>query len=70
VRDVVGLDPGTEAISHGDIVVEVNRRPTPDVAAYRRAVDSLTPGRAAWLFVYRPRPRGTFLAKIEVEGRR
>jgi serine protease Do len=70
VRDVVGLDPGTEAISHGDIVVEVNRRPTPDVAAYRRAVESLTPGRAAWLFVYRPRPRGTFLAKIEVEGRR
>jgi serine protease Do len=69
VREVVGLDPGTEAISHGDIVVEVNRRPTPDVGAYRRAVEALAPGEPAMLFVFRPRPRGTFLAKIEVEGR-
>jgi serine protease Do len=68
VRDVVGLAPGADALAHGDIVVEVNRRPTPDVAAYRRAVESLPPGGPAWLFVFRPRPRGTFLAKIEVEG--
>jgi hypothetical protein len=51
-------------------VVEVNRQPTPDVDAYRRAVETLPPGGPAWLFVFRPRPRGTFLAKIEVEGRR
>jgi serine protease Do len=70
VREVVGLDPGSESLAHGDIVVEVNRRPTPDVAAYRRAVESLPPSVPAWLFVFRPRPRGTFLAKIEVEGRR
>src|SRR5712691_1668125 len=70
VRDVVGFAPGAESLSHGDVVVEVNRQPTPDVAAYRRAVDSLPPGGPAWLFVFRPRPRGTFLAKIEVEGRR
>jgi S1-C subfamily serine protease len=68
VRDVVGLAPGADALAHGDIVVEVNRRPTPDVAAYRLAVESLPPGGPAWLFVFRPRPRGTFLAKIEVEG--
>ena len=68
VRDVVGLAPGADALAHGDIVVEVNRRPTPDVAAYRQAVESLPPGGPAWLFVFRPRPRGTFLAKIEVEG--
>jgi serine protease Do len=70
VRDVVGLAPGADAITHGDVVVEVNRQPTPDVAAYRRAVETLPPGGPAWLFVFRPRPRGTFLAKIEVEGRR
>jgi len=70
VRDVVGLAPGADSLTHGDIVVEVNRQPTPDVAAYRRAVGSLPPGGPAWLFVFRPRPRGTFLAKIEVEGRR
>jgi len=70
VRDVVGLAPGADTLAHGDIVVEVNRRPTPDVAAYRRAVESVPPGGPAWLFVFRPRPRGTFLAKIEVEGPR
>ena len=70
VRDVVGLAPGADSLSHGDVVVEVNRQPTPDVAAYRQAVESLPPGGPAWLFVFRPRPRGTFLAKIEVEGRR
>jgi serine protease Do len=70
VRDVVGLDPGAEALAHGDVVVEVNRRPTPDVAAYRRAVEALAPGEPAWLYVYRPRPRGTFLVKVEVGGRR
>jgi hypothetical protein len=48
----------------------VNRHPTPDLGAYHRAVESLVPGEPAWLFVYRPRPRGTFLAKIAVEGRK
>jgi serine protease Do len=70
VRDVVGLDPGAEALAHGDVVVEVNRRPTPDVAAYGLAVEALVPGEAAWLYVYRPRPRGTFLVKVEVGDRR
>ncbi len=69
VLDVVGLSPGIDPLAHGDLVVEVNRRPTPDVAAYRKAVASLKPGDVAWLFVYRPRPAGTFLAKVEVEGR-
>jgi len=70
VRDVVGFETGSETLAHGDIVVEVNRSPTPDVASYRRAIESLPPGQPAWLFVFRPRPRSTFLAKIEIEGRR
>jgi serine protease Do len=70
VKDVVGLDPGTDVLDHGDIIVEVNRRPTPDAKTYRRVLGGLRPGDKAWLYVYRPRPAGTFLTKIEVEGRR
>jgi serine protease Do len=67
VREVVGLSPGTEVLAEGDLVVEVNRRPTRDLASYRKAVEALRPGEAAWLFVYRPRVRAAFLAKLEVE---
>ncbi len=68
VRDVVGISPGIDPVTHGDIVVEVNRKPTPDVAAYRKALATLKPGDFAWLFVYRPRPASSFLAKAEVEA--
>ena len=67
VRDVVGLASGLEQLSHGDLILEVNRRATPDVAAYRKVVEALHPGEPAWLFVYRPRPGSTFLAKVDVE---
>jgi serine protease Do len=70
VRDIVGLSPGVESLAHGDVVVEVNRQPTPDVDAYDRVLASLRRGDWAWLFVYRPRPGSTFLAKVEVEGPR
>jgi Do/DeqQ family serine protease len=66
VTSVVGLS-GLEQLVHGDLVLEVNRRPTPDLAAYRQAVAALRAGDVAWLFVQRPRPAGTFLARIEVE---
>jgi serine protease Do len=67
VREVVGLSPGIEALSAGDVIVEVNRTPTPDLAAYRRAVAALAEGEVAWLFVYRPRPGASFLAKLAVD---
>jgi serine protease Do len=67
IRDVLGADPGADALEEGDIVVEVNRRPTPDLASYRRVLASLRPGEPAWLFVYRPRPSGSFLTRLEVE---
>jgi S1-C subfamily serine protease len=69
VRQVLGLAAGTEAMEEGDLVLEVNRRPTPSAAAYREALRALAPGEAAWLFVYRPHGRATFLVKLEVEGR-
>jgi serine protease Do len=70
IQAILGADPGTDALEEGDIVVEINRRATPDVATYRRVLGSLRPEESAWLFVYRPRPAGSFLTRVEVEGGR
>jgi serine protease Do len=70
IESILGADPGTDALEEGDLVVEVNRRPTPDVAAYRRVLGLLHPGESAWLYVYRPKPSGSFLTRVEVEKRR
>jgi serine protease Do len=69
VRDVLGDDPGVEALEDGDLVVEINRKPTADVAAYRRVLGGLEPGEPVWLYVFRPRPQQTFLARVYVEKR-
>ena len=69
IQEVLGADPGTDALEEGDLVVEVNRKPTPDAAAYRRVVGALAPGDAAWLYVFRPEQRAGFLTRIEVEKR-
>jgi len=67
VKEVVGLSPGIDILAHGDVIVEVDRHPTPHEGDYRKALAGLKDGEVAWLFVYRPRPEGTFLAKVEVE---
>jgi serine protease Do len=69
VRDVLGADPGVDALEEGDLVVEINRRPTPDVASYRRVLGALEPGAPAWLYVFRPRPQQSFLTRVYVEKR-
>jgi serine protease Do len=69
IQEVLGADPGTDALEEGDLVVEVNRKPTPDAAAYRRVVGALAPGEPAWLYVFRPREKSAFLTRIEVERR-
>jgi serine protease Do len=70
VRSILSADPGTDLIEEGDLIVEVNRRPTPDLASYRDAVSRLEPGQSAWLFVHRPQPAGSFLTRVEVERSR
>ena len=67
IQEIAGLAPGLDDLATGDLVVEVNRRPTPDLASYRRAVEALPTGGAAYLFVYRPRSRASLLARLEVE---
>jgi serine protease Do len=70
VDDIVSLSPDADALTHGDVIMEINREPVPDVATYRKVVSDLRPGDLALLIVYRPRPISTFLAKVEVEDRR
>jgi serine protease Do len=69
IQEILGADPGTDALEEGDLVVEINRRPTPDAATYRRVVGEILPGQPAWLYVFRPRERTVFLTRIEVEKR-
>jgi serine protease Do len=70
IRSILGVDPGTDALEEGDLVVSVNRRATPDVVAYREVLGSLRPGQSAWLYVHRPMPSGSFLTRVEVERSR
>ena len=67
IKDVSSLSSGVEVLADGDVVVEVNLEPTPDLASYRRLVNALPRGAAAYLFVYRPRARASLLARLEVE---
>ena len=69
IQEILGADPGADALEEGDLVVEVNRKPTPDVVSYRRVVGAFRPGELAWLYVFRPRERRVFLTRIEVEKR-
>jgi serine protease Do len=67
IRSILGADRGADLLEEGDIVVEVNRRSTPDVRAYRQVLGSLRQGQSAWLYVYRPAPAGSFLTRVQVE---
>jgi serine protease Do len=66
IVEIADLAPGAEDLDHGDLVVEVNRQATPDVASYQRALAALPDGVPAWLYVYRPKPELIFLAKLVV----
>ena len=55
-------------IEKGDVVVEVNRHLTPDLATYTRVVEGLPEGGVAWLYVRRPSSKTSFLAKLVREG--
>ncbi len=69
IRSILGVDRGTDLLEEGDLIVEVNRRATPDVRAYDKVLGALPAGQSAWLYVYRPDPPGSFLTRVEVEGR-
>jgi len=68
IEDVRSLAPGADALEKGDVVVEVNRHLTPDLATYTRVVEGLPEGGVAWLYVRRPSSKASFLAKLVREG--
>jgi serine protease Do len=68
IEDVRSLAPGADVIEKGDVVVEVNRHSTPDMATYRHVLDALPEGGVAWLYVRRPSSNASFLAKLTREG--
>jgi hypothetical protein len=71
VKEVVGLSPGVDVLSHGDVIVEVNRQATPHAADYKKG-PGRPEGRARWpgsSSTGRGR-EATFLAKVEVEKKR
>ncbi len=66
VRDVVGLQAGLDNLAHGDVILELNRRPTPDLESYLKALRGIGAGEPAFLLVYR---RGTtLLVKLVAEA--
>jgi serine protease Do len=68
IEEVLGLSSGADLLDSGDIVLEVNRQPTPNLQTYQAAVRAIPGGQPAWVRVYRPRPAGTFLARLEKEN--
>jgi serine protease Do len=69
IDDVLGWGSESDQLEPGDVLVEINRQPTPDLATYRRVLASLAPGTRALLFVYRPESEQSFLVKLEVEAK-
>ncbi len=69
VTEVVGLDPATDAVEEGDVVLEVNRKGTPTLDAYRQALATLPRGERAWVLLARPGVEaGAYLVGIIPEG--
>jgi len=69
VAEVVGLDPGTDVVEEGDVVLEVNREETPTLDAYRKALAALPRGERAWVLLTRPGVEGgAYLVGIVPEG--
>ncbi len=69
IDDVLGWASESDQLEAGDLLIEINRQPTPDLATYRRVLASLAPGAKALLLVYRPQSEASFLVKLEVEAK-
>ncbi len=67
VREIESSAPGADLLEQGDLIVEVNRKPTPNLAAYRRVVGELATEASAWLLVRRPATGDIFLARLMAE---
>ncbi len=62
------LSSGADEIERGDVVLEVNRKPTPDLGTYRSVVLGRPRDAVTWLYLYRPRTAQSYLAKLKTDG--
>lgn len=56
-----------QALRRGYIILEVNRKPTPSVAAYQRIVDAAKPGDVLAIYYYDPTVSGRSLVTVVVD---
>jgi S1-C subfamily serine protease len=55
VAEVEPLSPADESdVRHGEVVVEINRKPVRNAAEYRREAALVKPGDVVLLYVYQP----------------
>ena len=67
IREIESASAGADILERGDVVLEIDRQPTPDVAAYRRILASFTEESTAWLLVRRPSTDDVLLTRLESE---
>jgi serine protease Do len=68
VEKVDPLSPADAAeLQHGDVVIEINRKPVPSAAAYRQMVAAARPGDVLAIYLYEPETGQRALRTIRVE---
>jgi S1-C subfamily serine protease len=56
-----------QLLARNYVILEINRKPTPNVAAYQRIVDAAKPGDALAIYYFDPRAAGRSLVTVVVD---
>jgi serine protease Do len=67
IREIESSSAGADLLERGDVIVDVNRQPTPDAAAYKRIIGAFDADSVAWLLVRRPSTGDVFLTRLDSE---
>jgi len=67
IRTVDLAGPAYNVLRRGLVIMEINRRETPNVAAYDRVLAAAKPGDALAVYYYDPRVRQRSLVTVTVE---
>jgi S1-C subfamily serine protease len=67
VRSIDQVGPAYAALRRGLVIMEINRHPTPNVAAYDRLVSATKPGDVLAIYCYDPTLGQRTLVTLTVE---